>query len=462
MTLDVEILARIQFAFTIMFHYIFPPFSIGLGLMIVLTESFYVFTKKEVYGKMARFWIKIFAANFSVGVATGIVMEFEFGTNWATYARFVGDVFGSPLAAEGIFAFFLESGFLAVLLFGWNRVSHKVHLFAAVMVFCGSMLSGYWITVANSWMQTPAGYEIQGTGIHARAVITSFWEMMNNPSANTRVLHTLLGAFLQGMFLVLSVSAYYLLKNKHLEFAKRSFLIALVAATLTSFAQLLAGHQSAKIVAEYQPVKLAAMEGIYETERAAPLYLVGATDPETQETSGIAIPGMLSFLIAEDFDHEVQGLNDFPKDQWPAVNRVFQVYHVMIAVGMTLIGMLCLALFLLWRKKLFHQRWLLRLFVFSVILPIIGNQTGWLTAEFGRQPWVVYGLLRTSDAFSKSVQAGQILASIIMFGVVYLLLFLVWIYVLNKEIKHGPEALENSDGEHHHKDVLNVLLKRFK
>jgi cytochrome d ubiquinol oxidase subunit I len=283
MSFDVETLSRIQFAFTIMFHYIFPPFSIGMGLLLVIYETLYIKTRKKVYENITRFWIKIFAANFSVGVASGIVMEFEFGTNWSTYSRFVGDIFGSPLAAEGIFAFFLESGFLANLLFGWNRVKPGVHLFSTIMVFVGSMMSAFWIVVANSWQHTPVAYEIVQHGEGMRAVITDFWAMVFNPSAPIRVTHTLIGAFIQGSFLVLSVSAYYLLKNKYVEFAQRSFAIALFVAAIASVSQLVAGHEHGKVVAEHQIVKLVAYEGINETRKGTPLTIMNWIDSDQQK-----------------------------------------------------------------------------------------------------------------------------------------------------------------------------------
>lgn len=440
---DVELLSRIQFAFTIMFHYIFPPFSIGLGLLLVVYESLYLITKKKIYEKITRFWIKIFAANFSVGVASGIVMEFEFGTNWSTYSRFVGDIFGSPLAAEGIFAFFLESGFLAILLFGWNRVKPGMHLFATIMVALGSMLSGFWIVVANSWQQTPVAYEIVVDYGIRRAVITDFWEMVFNPSAMVRFTHVILGAWIQGAFLVLSVSAYYLIKQKHVEFAKKSFAIALGLAAIASLAQPFVGHEHAKVVSEWQPAKLAAFEGLYETQTNAPLYLVGWTDPETRKTTGIAIPGMLSFLVHGDFNGEVKGLEEFPEEDWPAVNGVFQSYHLMVALGMLFIGATLLSLFLLWRKKLFTPSWswLIKLYIPAVTLPVMANQLGWVSAERGRQPWIVQGLLRTSEGVSKSISAPEVMISLILFVLVYILLFFVWLYVLDREIKHGPDHL---------------------
>ncbi|MFC0262899.1 cytochrome ubiquinol oxidase subunit I [Fontibacter flavus] len=442
MNWDVETLSRIQFAFTIMFHYIFPPFSIGMGLLLVIFESLYLITKKEIYEKITRFWIKIFAANFAVGVASGIVMEFEFGTNWSTYSRFVGDVFGSPLAAEGIFAFFLESGFLAILLFGWNRVKPGMHLFATIMVAVGSILSGFWIVVANSWQQTPVAYEIvEDFGIR-RAVITDFWEMVFNPSAMVRFSHVIVGAFIQGAFLVMSVAAYYLLKKKHLEFAKISFSIALVVAALGSLAQPLIGHTHAKVVEAYQSAKLAAFEGLYETQTNAPLYLFGWTDPETRQTTGIAIPGMLSFLVHGDTLGEVKGLEEWPKEDWPPVNGVFQSYHLMVALGMLFIGLTLFTLFMLWKGKLFQTTWLLKLYLPAVALPVIANQLGWVSAERGRQPWIVQGLLRTSEGVSKSITTEEVAISLVMFMIVYTLLFFVWLYVLDREIKHGPESVQ--------------------
>ncbi|MBX2844216.1 MAG: cytochrome ubiquinol oxidase subunit I [Flammeovirgaceae bacterium] len=462
MSLDVEILARFQFALTIMFHYIFPPFSIGTGLLLVIMESLYVKTKNPVYEKMTRFWIKIFAANFSIGVATGIVMEFEFGTNWATYSRYVGDIFGSPLAAEGIFAFFLESGFLAILLFGWERVSPRVHLFATCMVALGSIMSGFWIVVANSWMQTPVAFHIVGEGLNARAEITDFWGMVFNPSSMIRFTHTIVGAFIQGSFLVISVSAYYLLKDKHYEIARRSMRISLIVAFVSSAFQPILGHIHAQEVAEYQPAKLAAFEGHYETQKQVPLYLFGGTDPETASTYGVKVPGMLSFLVGDDFDHEVKGLNEFPRDEWPNVSLIFQTYHAMVALGIYFIGITALGIILISLKKLATKKWLLKIFVISVIFPVLANQFGWISAEAGRQPWIVYGLLKTSDALSKSVSAEEVLISIIMFMIVYLLLFFVWIYILNKEIKHGPEEvdLDQETDYYHRKERLGFFTKR--
>ncbi|HOZ70218.1 MAG: cytochrome ubiquinol oxidase subunit I [Chitinophagaceae bacterium] len=447
--MDTEILSRIQFAFTVSFHYIYPPLSIGLGLILVIMEGLYLKTGNKVYEDMTRFWIKIFALIFGLGVATGIIMEFEFGTNWAAYSRYVGDIFGSALAAEGIFAFALESGFLGILLFGWNRVSSKVHFFSTLMVFLGSMFSAVWIVVANSWQQTPSGYHIVGEGLNARAEITDFWTMVFNPSSMDRLIHVWIGAFLAGAFLVMSVNAYYILRNRHLSIAKPSFRIALVVAVISSILQLVAGHKSADGVARNQPAKLAALEGHYDSSAAADMYLFGWVDQQEQKTKGIKIPGGLSFLLHQDVTTPVTGLTAFKKEDRPSqVNAVFQFYHIMVAIGMFMIALTLYASWQ-WKKgRLFQQRWLLHVFAWSVLLPQIANQAGWFAAEMGRQPWVVYGLLRTSDALSASVKAEQVLISLILFTLVYATLFVLFLYLLNKKVKHGPEEHEHtSDAE---------------
>jgi cytochrome d ubiquinol oxidase subunit I len=436
--MDVEILSRIQFAFTVSFHYIYPPLSIGLGVMLVLMEGAYLKTGDKVYEKMTRFWIKVFALIFGIGVATGIVMEFEFGTNWATYSRYVGDIFGSALAAEGIFAFALESGFLGLLLFGWNRVSPKIHFFATIMVAFGSMFSAIWIVVANSWQQTPAGFHIVGQGLKVRAEITDFWAMVFNPSSMDRLSHVLVGSLLSGSFLVLSVHAYYLLKNRYIELSKKAFKIALVVASIAGLLQLLTGDRSAKGVSKNQPAKLAAFEGHYDSMKAADMFLLGYVDMEKQKVHGLKIPGGLSFLLHHNFTAPVKGLNAFEVNNRPKpINAIFQTFHLMVVIGMAIIGLTLFSLFLWWRGKLFSYKWLMIVFSFSVILPQLANQLGWFSAEMGRQPWVVYGLLRTSDALSKAVKANQVIFSLVLFTFIYSLLFSLFIYLLNKKIQHG-------------------------
>lgn len=436
-----ELWARLQFAFTVSFHYIYPPLSIGLGVLLVIMEGLYLKTGNKMYEVMTKFWVKIFALTFAMGVATGIVMEFEFGTNWAVYSRYVGDIFGSALAAEGIFAFFLESGFLAILLFGWNRVSPKMHFFATIMVSLGSMLSAVWIVVANSWQQTPAGYHIVVNDGVARAEITDFWAMVFNPSSVDRLTHTLGGSFLAGAFLVISVSAYYLLKKRHDDIARAGLKIGLGVATFAALFQLFTGHSSASGVAENQPAKLAAFEAHYDSSAAAGLYAFGWVDEENKTVHGLAIPGMLSFLIHGDPNAPVKGLDAFPKDERPPVQFTFQTYHLMVAIGFTLIGLTLISLFLLWRGKLFTTSLWLKILVVSVLLPQIANQIGWYTAEVGRQPWIVYGLLKTSDALSKTVTSEHIIFSLVLFTLIYAGLFVVFLYLLDKKIKHGPDEV---------------------
>lgn len=456
--MDVEILSRIQFAFTIAFHYIYPPLSIGLGLCMVIMEGMFLRTGKPLYEEMTRFFTRIFALIFGIGVATGIVMEFEFGTNWATYSKYVGDVFGSALAAEGIFAFALESGFLGVLLFGWNKVSPRVHFLSTVMVTLGSMFSAIWIVVANSWQQTPAGFHVVGEGMEARAEITDFWAMVFNPSSVERIFHVWVGAFLSGAFLVTSIAAWYIRKGKHLEFAKAAFPIGLTVALIASYTQLFIGHRSADVVAKYQPAKLAAMEGHFPVNEKADMYLFGWVNKEKQEVKGLAIPGGLSFLVHYNFNAPVKGLNAFPEKDRPGnPNLVFQTYHIMIACGVFMILLTSLSAWY-WKKgTLYDKPWLMKIFVWAVLVPQLANQAGWFAAETGRQPWVVYGLLRTSDALSASVKAGQVLFSLVLFAFVYALLLALFLYLLNKKIVHGP-AIRH---EEMHSPQLEEMAERF-
>ncbi len=440
--METEILARIQFALTIAFHYIYPPLSIGLGLLMVIFKGIYLRTGKVEYNTLARFWTRIFSLTFGIGVATGIVMEFEFGTNWATYSRYVGDIFGSALAAEGVFAFALESTCLGIVLFGWNKIKPIWHFLATLGVFLGSMCSAVWIVIANSWQQTPAGYVVAGEGMQAKAVITDFWAMVFNPSSIDRIWHVWQGAFLAGIFLVLSVHAWYLLKGRHVEISKKAFKVTLIVGTIFSLLQLASGHSSAEGVAKNQPEKLAAMEGHFRTE-PADLYLFGWVDKKNEVTHGVKIPNGLTYMLHYDTETPVIGLDQYPMEDRPGqVNAVFQFYHIMVAIGMFLIALTVFASFLLWRGKLYDKRWLLRIFVWAVILPQIGNQVGWFAAEMGRQPWIVYKLLRTSDALSKAVTAHQILFAIILFTIVYTILFILFIYLLKKKIVHGIDEHE--------------------
>jgi cytochrome d ubiquinol oxidase subunit I len=440
---DLLSLSRLQFALTIMFHYLFPPLTIGLGGLIVSLEASFLKTGNREYEEAARFWTKIFAVNFAMGVATGIVMEFEFGTNWATYSRFVGDVFGSALAAEGIFAFFLESGFLAVLVFGWDKVSPRTHFFAACMVALGAVFSSIWIVVANSWQQTPAGFHLVGAGANARAEITDFWAMVFNPSSVHRLLHVLIGCYILAAFFVMSISAWYLLHKRHFEFAKKSFTSALVLGAVMSLAALFQGDLQARKVAVTQPAKLAAMEAHFKTEPGGTrLFLFGFPDEKAQSVRhGLAVPGLLSYLVHGNTSTPVAGLDQVPRDEWPPVAITFQSFHLMVGMGMLFIMLTLAGCYWRWRGTLFEKRWLLWVFVFVVPLPYAANQLGWVTAEVGRQPWIVYKLLRTSDGLSKAVGVQQTAGSIVMFMAIYALLFAVWVFVLHDKIRHGPESV---------------------
>jgi cytochrome d ubiquinol oxidase subunit I len=459
MELDVLALSRVQFALTIMFHYLFPPLSIGLGILLVAFEGLHLRTGDADYHRAARFWTRIFAANFAMGVATGIVMEFQFGTNWAAYSRYVGDIFGSALAAEGIFAFFLESGFLAVLVFGWDKVSPPMHFIATVMVSLGSIFSAVWIVVAASWQHTPAGFHVVTQEIAGKMVerveVTDFWTMVLNPSTLVRLSHVLLGAFILGAFVVMSVSAWYLIRRRHEQMARKMFLVALVSATVFSLLMLPSGHVSATTVAQTQPAKLAAMEAHYETG-VGNLYVFGWPDPERKEVHyGLYIPGGLSMLVHGDPTAPVPGLDKFRPEDQPPVRLPFLTFHLMVGLGTFFIGVTLLACFFWWRGTLFAQRWLLWVFVFAVIGPYLANQAGWVTAEVGRQPFIVYpkmepgpdgmfvahGGLRTADGLSnaKVVTGDHVLASIILFSLVYLFLLAVFVYILNSKIQHGPD-----------------------
>lgn len=455
--MDVEILSRLQFAGTIMFHYLFPPLSIGLGLQLFLCELMYFRTRDLAWEAAARFWTRVFAVNFAMGVATGIVMEFEFGTNWAVYSRFVGDVFGSALAAEGIFAFFLESGFLAVLVFGWDRVGPKMHLFSTAMVFLGSMFSAVWIVVANSWQQTPAGYHIVFQDVQGemmpRAEVTSFWGMVFNPSSVDRLTHTLIGALVLGAFFVASVCSYYLLKSKHEEVAKRCLKLALPSALLFSFAAAITGHHSAQQLVETQPAKLAAMEAHFKTtDEPTGLWLFGWPDAENEEVKfGVQLPYLLSLMVYNDPTVPVPAMDQIPEDERPPVWLPFQTFHLMVGLGTLMIAVSAAGCWFWFRGTLLEKRKLLWAIVLMPLAAMTANQAGWITAEVGRQPWIVYpstqdGVemmgLKTADGLSESVTAEQVLSSIILFSIIYSLLFAVWVFVLNNKIQHGPESPE--------------------
>ena len=436
--MDVITLARIQFGFTAAFHYLFPPMTIGLSWMIVLVEGLYIKTGKEVYRQMAKFWIKLFALFFAMGVATGFVLVFAFGNNWSTFSKFVGDVFGTLLAAEGLFAFFLEGGFLGIMLFGWDRVKPWVHYLSTILVSFGATFSATWIVMANSWMQTPAGYKIIGEGAMKRAVITNLWDVYFNPSFVDRLIHVLLGCWLVGIFLMVSVSAYYMARRKHKEFSRFTLKLSLVVAVIALMLQLYSGDGTARGVAKNQPTKFAAMEAVYETKEYAPFNIIGVVDVKNETVHGISIPGLLSFMTYHDFKQAVTGLNEFPRENWPDVPSVFYSYHIMIYAWAAMMAYAVIGL-ILWRKgRLETARWFLWPTIFSVFFPYVANTAGWFTAELGRQPWIVYNVMRISEGVSKVVSKEQVMSSLIMFGVVYSILFVLFVFLLNRKIQQGP------------------------
>jgi len=436
--MDAVWLARLQFALTVGFHYLFPPLSIGLGWMLFFYQTRFLRTKDAVYQQLARFWTRMFALTFAVGLATGITMEFQFGTNWAAYSRFVGDIFGAPLAAEGVFAFFLESSFLAILIYGESRVSRKVYWASSLLVAVGATLSAFWIVVANSWQQTPAGFHL----VNGRAELTSFWAAVFNPSTLPRYFHVIAGALVVGTFFVVGVSALMLLKKRHVVFAERSLKSALLPAFLAINLVMGAGHFHAVQVAKTQPAKLAAFEGHWETGTHVPMLLFGIPNEKEERTDfAFGQKNMLSYMVGFSADTRIQGLKDFPKQDRPPILTTFIGFHSMVYLGGWLWMLSMWGLYLLWRKKAAQNRLFLLASALTIPLPFLANEVGWVAAEVGRQPWVVYNLMRTRDAVSAAVPAGQILASIVLFSLIYSLLFGVWLYLLKRQIDKGPQPL---------------------
>jgi cytochrome d ubiquinol oxidase subunit I len=441
--MDALLLARLQFALTIGFHFLFPPLTIGLAWLLVVVETLGWRTREEVYTTLGVFFGKVLGLTFAVGVATGIVMEFQFGTNWAQYSKFVGDIFGAPLAAEGVFAFFLESGFLGLYLFGRHRVSRGVHWFSALMVALGSTISAFWILVANSWQQTPTGFVLR----NGRAEMTSFADAVFNPSMWIRFFHTFDAALISGAFLMAGIAAYYLLRNREIAFAKTAMRIAVVFGLVTSVLELMPlGHEHARQVAHTQPEKFAAIEGLYTTQEGAPLvfFAIPTTKPP-QLHATLEIPGMLSWMAFGDPDASIRGINEFPANEIPPLWLTFVSFHNMVVLGLLFILLMFLAALTLWRGTLWNNRRLLKAMLWSIPLPLAACQLGWITAEVGRQPWIVYRLLRTSEAASITVSAGEILFSIILFGVVYLLLGSLYVYLLVRKVKQGPASAHGKE-----------------
>ena len=452
---DPVLLARLQFACTAAYHFIFVPLTIGLGLILAINETRYYRSRDPKDAAATKFWVKIFTATFVLGLATGITMEFSFGTNWADYSRFVGDIFGAPLAAEALLAFFLESVFLGILLFGRKRVSAKFYLVSAWLVWLGSCLSALWILIANSWMQTPAGAELAADG--SKAVITDFFAAAFNPSLLARYSHVVVALLIMGAFVAMAVAAWYLLKGRHQDFAMKTLKIGAVVGIVTTVVMLGTAHSSAVVVSEEQPTKLAMMEGMYDSE-VPPLYAVGIVDEDNQEViAPFAIPGGTSFLATGNFETEYPGLNELAQteeygdmvvEDMP-VGLVFQSYHLMVAMyGLIMLTSILVLVFTFKGGRIAKMRWLQWAAVLSPIWPFIAIQTGWITAEVGRQPWVVYpsvtgpdGVsLLTADGISMSVSAPELWLTLGLFVLVYLVLLIGWARVIGRFIKEGPVA----------------------
>ncbi|KAB2926313.1 MAG: cytochrome ubiquinol oxidase subunit I [Bacteroidetes bacterium] len=437
--MDALLLARIQFAMTVGFHFIFPPLSIGLAWLLVIIEGLGWRTKNPVYTVIGKFYGRILGIIFAVGVATGIVMEFQFGTNWAEYSKFVGDIFGAPLAAEGLFAFFLESTFLGLYLLGRNRVSAGVHWFSILMVAVGSTISAFWILVANSWQQTPAGFTLR----NGRAELTDFWAAVFNPSTMVRFFHTVDAALIAGSFLVAGTAAYLIVKGIQTETAKKALTIGIVTGLAVSLLEVFPfGHEHGRQVAQTQPEKFAAIQGLYTSQSGAPVALFALpTDRPPELKAKVEIPGLLSWLAFGDVNATIKGINEFPADEVPPLWLTFVSYHNMVALGMYFILVMAVAVFLRWRGTLWNSPRFLKLLFWSIPLPVAACQFGWVAAEVGRQPWIVYKLMRTADAASVVVGAGEILFSIILFALIDVLLFTLLVHFIMKQLRRGPEPL---------------------
>ena len=432
--MDVVTLSRLQFYATSAFHFLFVPLTLGLSWVVAYMETRYVRTGDETYLKMTKFWGKIFLINFAVGVVTGITLEFQFGTNWSGYSKYMGDIFGTILAIEATAAFFLESTFIGVWHFGWKKLSAKAHAAVAWLVAIGANFSAVWILIANSWMQNPVGYTIRG----GRAELTDFFAVITQKFAVLQIFHVLSSAFVLVGFLIMGISAYHLLRKQSVDFFTRSFQIGLVCGLVGSLVVAIQGDLHAKDVTEKQPVKLAAMESIWETTRQAPIYLLALPDEENGRNAIelLPIPGALSFLGHGDFNAEIKGLNDFPRDERPPVLLTFLAFRGMVGLGTFFILVSIWAFFR--RKKLMESPLLLKILVFSIPLPYIAIQLGWVVTELGRQPWIVWGMLRTADAAS-AVSVLQVATTLVGFILIYSLLGIVGYYLIIKHAKQGPQ-----------------------
>ena len=440
--MDILLLHRIHFAFTVTFHYLFPQLTMGLALLIVVLKTIGLTRKDERYNRASRFWARIFAINFVLGVVTGIPMEFQFGTNWSEFARRTGGVIGQPLAMEGVFSFFLESTFLGLFLFGEKRLSKWAHWGSAFMVFIGSWISGFFIIVTDAWMQHPVAYKLLPNGTFE---LTSFWGLLMNPWAWLQYAHNMCGAVVTAAFVMSAVGAFYLLDKRETEFGQLFLRVGIIAGLLSCIIQIFpTGDLHGRYTAKNQPTAMAGMEGLFHTQKGAPIVLMGQPDVEQQRIDNpLAVNSVLSFMIYGTTAAEVKGLDQFPRDQWPTtLPLLYYSYHIMAGLGTYFVLLMAIATFLLWRGKLYSTSWILWPILLSFPLPYIANTAGWMTAEIGRQPWLVYGLMRTSQGYSTHVSAGNSLFTLLGFMGMYSLISVLWIVLVYRLIETGPSTAE--------------------
>jgi cytochrome d ubiquinol oxidase subunit I len=440
--MDALLLHRIHFAFTITYHYLFPQLTMGLALLIVVLKTIALRSKNERYNEAARFWARIFAINFLLGVVTGIPMEFQFGTNWSQFSRTTGGVIGQPLAMEGVFSFFLESAFLGLFIFGEKRLSPWAHWASALMVCIGSWISGFFIIVTNAWMQHPVAYRVLPNGVYE---VTSFWGLLTNPWALIQYSHNMSGAVVTGAFVMSAVGAFYVLEDRFAEHGKVFLRVGVTVGAIACVTQIFpTGDLHGRYMAKNQPAAVAAMEGLFTSQNGAPIVLMGQPDEENQRIDNpIVVNDVLSFLIYGTTRAEVQGLDQIPRDLWPSpLPLLFYSYHIMAGLGTYFVLIMLAAVFLLWRGRLFQSRWVLWPLMLSFPLPYIANTAGWMTAEIGRQPWVVYGLIRTTEGYSKYVSAGNGLFTLLGFMGLYCVLSVLFIVLIYRIVTKGPTTGE--------------------
>jgi cytochrome bd ubiquinol oxidase subunit I len=435
--LDALVADRWHFGFTIMFHYLFPVLTMGLGVLIAVLKTMHLWRRDERYASLARFWAKLFAITFAMGVVTGIPMEFQFGTNWARFSHFAGGVVGQTLFMEGLFAFFAESSFLGLFLFGERRLGPRLHWLSAMMVAVGALVSGFFIVATNAWMQHPVAYEI----VNGRAQLTSLWALLTNPYALNQFPHVISGSMITASMVVAAIGAFYLLSRRFEEAGRLSVRVGVIVGLAFSLLSLFpTGALNGENVTRHQPVKMAAMEGLFETQEGAPIAIFGMPDTvRRQLMDPVYVPRALSYLAYGDFRAKVVGLDDFPRDQQPPVELVYYAYHIMVGLGTIFIAVLAAAAFLLWRGVLFGARWFLWVLMLAMPFPYIANQAGWIVAEVGRQPWIVYGLQRTAAATSTNVSGGMAWFTLLGFMGMYALLGLVYLFVATRIVAEGPE-----------------------